>query len=265
VSVVDPAEQTDLQRYPVLVIPGYGAPGLQTEAVSRRLRAQGLDTVKIKLPWMAMGDMVKGAHIVSQQAERTMGERGFEKVNLFGFSLGGLVAKYYLQELEGYESLGRGAFISTPNAGTYIGYLGFFSPGGWQARPSSPLVRQLNESPVRHTIAGKCISIFVRWDGVIVPCFSSYMPEGYNLMQRRPLSHWRALMNEEIVERASEFLKGNLPEGAFCGRELGMIEAGEVVAVPWEGHIGAPRRFWRVVAKPWRGLGSMIAGLFRRG
>ena len=251
-------------RYPVLIVPGYGSPGFQTDLVSRHLQSSGLDTVKIKLPWMAMGDMVRSANIVSEQAKRAMKTYGCERVNLFGYSLGGVVARYYLQELEGYPLLGRAAFISSPQAGTYFGYLGFFSPAGRQVQPNSPLLRQLNESPIRENLAGKCISIFVRWDGVIVPCFSSYLPEGYNLMQRRPISHFRAVMSREIAVRASEFLAGGLPEGAVPGREFGMLEGGELVVVPWARRETDRRRVWHVVSKPFVSLGSRIAMLFRR-
>jgi len=251
----------DTGRYPVLVIPGYGAPEFQTNLVGRYLQSSGLDTVKIKLPWMAMGDMTRSARIVAEQARRLQETLGHDKVNLFGYSLGGIIARYYLQELDGYPKLGRGAFISSPNAGTYFGYLGFFSPAGRQVRPGSPLIEQLNESPVLEHIAGKCLSIFVRWDGVIVPCFSSYLPNGYNLMQRRPLLHWRAVMDQDLIGRASEFLKGDMPEGVFAGRELGMIEAGDLLSVPWE--IGREkRRVWKVIFKPFRSLSRRVASLF---
>lgn len=250
-------------EYPVLVIPGYGAPKFQTELVSRHLRSTGLDTISIALPWMAMGDMVRSAHIVEDQARLAIQERGVEKINLFGFSLGGLIAQYYLQELDGYPVLGRGAFVSSPYAGTYIGYLGAFSPAGRQVRPTSPLIRLLEQSRAREHLTGKCISIFVRWDGVIVPCVSSYLSNGYNLMHPRPLSHWRAVTSPELIYHASEFLQGGLPEGALPGRELGMLQGGDLFSMPWSDTVRSGRRFWRVVAKPFRSFGQKVKVLFR--
>lgn len=258
------AEDKGRSERPVLVIPGYGAPRFQTELVSRHLRASGLDTVSIVLPWMAMGDMVRSAGIVDEQAKRAIETYGCEKIDLFGFSLGGVIARYYLQELDGYPVLGRGAFVSSPNAGTYFGYLGFFSAAGRQVRPGSPFIRQLEESPVREQLMGKCLSIFVRWDGVIVPCFSSYLPDGYNLMHRSPVSHWRAVTSQDIISRASEFLLGGMPEGAFPGRELGMLEAGELVALPWMESARARRHYWRMVSTPFKSFARRVGMLLRR-
>jgi pimeloyl-ACP methyl ester carboxylesterase len=251
-------------EYPVLVIPGYGAPFFQTEWVARQLRSAGLDTVELKLPWMAMGNMTRSAEIVAEQAARLREARGFEKINLFGYSLGGLIARYYLQEMEGYPMLGRGAFVSTPHYGTYIGYFGFFSTAGRQVRPGSRFIRELNETAPLDARAGRCLSIFVRWDGVIVPSESSYFPYWYNLMRPRPLSHWRAVMNSDLMLCASEFLGGGLPDGAMPGHELGMVEAGDLFAVPASLRPGRGRRVWRVVLGPFRSFGTRVASIFHR-
>lgn len=255
-------ETSRTDRYPVLVIPGYGAPQFQTDRVGRMIQEGGLDVVKIKLPWMGMGDMRRYAGLVSERVGRLREYLGHERVNFFGFSLGGIVVRYYLQELGGYPALGRAAFVSSPNAGTRIGYLGFFSPAGLQVRTGSPLIRALNESPLCEEIAGRCLSIFVRWDGVIVPHESSYMPSGFNLFEPRPLTHWRAVMSGELVNRACEFLKGGMPPGAVPGAELILPEAGDITAVPWT---PPERRSVRQVAySPVRSLGTWIASLFRR-
>lgn len=252
------------RRYPVLVVPGYGAPAMQNERVCRHLRSGGLDTVSIRLPWMAMGDMTRSAGILAEQAVRTMEERGFERVNILGFSIGGLIARYYLQEMEGYPSLGRGAFVSTPHAGTYFGYLGFFSPAGRQVRPGTPFIRNLNEHQALQCFGDRCLSIFVRWDGVVVPSVSSYLACGFNMPRERPVSHWRSTTSRELISFAAEFIRGDLPAGAIPGRELGMIEAGGLFPVHTELGRRANRRFWIIAFRPLRSFASRLAGLFRR-
>lgn len=261
ISSLDVTEREDCSRWPVLVIPGYGAPEFQTNRIGRLLRAGGLDVVRIKLPWMAMGDMPRSAGIVAEQVTRLRENLGCEKVNFFGYSLGGVIALYYLQEMEGHRTLSRGAFVSSPNAGTGLGYLGFFSPAGRQVRTASPLIRRLNESPARGHLAGKCLSIFVRWDGVIIPHESSYIPFGYNLMHPRPILHWRAITSSELVENASIFLRGGIPEGAVPGAELFVPEAGELTSVPWAAE---RRRLGRALWSPFRSIGSRVVSLFKR-
>ncbi len=251
--------------YPVLIVPGFASPRFQTDLVGRHLRSVGLDTISIELPWLAMGDVARAAGVLAERAGRAMEAYGCEKINIFGYSLGGVVARYYLQELEGYPALGRAAFVSSPHAGTYFGYLGFFSPAGRQMCPGSQVIRRLEESPAREHVAGKCISIFVRYDGVIVPCTSSYLPDNYNLMYRRPVSHWRAVMSESIALRASEFLRGELPVGAFPGRDLDPIDPAGLVSVCWGEKPAGARRVWQAVGAPFRTLAGRIASLLRKG
>lgn len=257
-------ELETMGEYPVVIIPGYGAPLYQTDWFAKQMQSHGLDTVGMKLPWLAMGDMARSAEVVAEQVRRIRETLGFEKVNFFGYSLGGLIARYYLQELEGYPVLGRGAFVAAPNSGTYFGYLGFFSAAGRQVRPGSSFIRRLNDSPQYECIAGKCLSIFVRWDGVIVPSESGYLSNGYNLPCPRPISHWRAVMNDELIRAASDFLRGTIPEGAVPGRELGMLEAGGLLPVAVSLERRARRRVWRVASSPFKSLGSKLVSLFRR-
>lgn len=247
---------------PVLIVPGYGSPAFQTELVSKKLRSVGLDTIGVKLPWLAMGDMRRSAEVLAQQVYRAREYRGIESVSFLGFSLGGLVARFYLQEMKGYPHLSRAAFISAPNAGTYFGYLGFFSPAGRQVRPGSEFIEALNDSELAGSIASRCLSIFVRWDGVILPCFSSFLPDGYNLMLRKPVAHFRACMSDETILRASEFLLGDVPDGARHGRELDMLEAGRLVTVPAE--VRPRRHYWAVAARPFISLYGRLGSLFRR-
>jgi len=248
--------------FPVLVIPGYGAPAAQTELVSRNLRDAGLDTVKLKLPWMGMGDIPRSAGLLADSVARVRDSLGIDKVSLFGFSLGGVIASYYLQEMEGYPLLGRGAFVSVPYAGTYFGYLGFFSAAGRQIRPTSQLIKRLNDTRVAE-IAGKCLSIYVRWDGVVVPSESAYMPDGYNLRRDRPISHWRSVTNRELILTAAEFLRGGLPEGAVPGHELAVPVPVKMIFMPSTPGDGR-RHLAQVMSKPFKSFGSKVATLFRR-
>lgn len=257
--------QREEKGYPVLIIPGYGAPAFQSEIVGRYIRSSGLDVVKVKLPWMAMGDMTRSAKLVAEQVDRLRDTYGFDKVNFFGYSLGGIITRYYLQELEGHSALNRGAFVSSPYSGTYIGYLGFFSAAGRQVRPNSTFMKRLDDSPLRELIESNCLSIYVRWDGVIVPSTSSYLSCGYNISLSRPVSHWMAVTNRRIALYASEFLLGGIPEGAVPGHELALPEARDMLAVPAAAPIKKQPRVWQVLWKPVRSLAARIAALFRRG
>lgn len=261
---LDVSHEKESGRHPVIIVPGYGSPSFQSNWVGKKLRAWGHDTFTVKLPWLAMGDMVRSAELLSDNVEKVREETGFEKINLLGYSLGGLIARYYLKILEGHLFLGRGAFVASPYAGTYFGYVGFFSPAGRQARPGSPFIRRLFEAPNPDCLGEKCLSIYVRWDGVIVPSGSSYLPGGFNLTSSRPVSHWRAVTSRELLFRASDFLRGGLPEEAFAGRELKLSRAGLPVALAPVSAPAGRRRIWTVLGGPFKSIGRRLASLLRR-
>ena len=64
-------------------------------------------------------------------------------VDLVGFSMGGLVARYYLQRLGGLERVKKFIAISSPHNGTWTAFLRR-NPGGRQMRPGSDLLKDLN-------------------------------------------------------------------------------------------------------------------------
>ncbi|APR85634.1 Lipase [Minicystis rosea] len=64
-------------------------------------------------------------------------------LDLVGFSMGGVVSRYYLQRLGGHARVRRFVTISSPHHGTVTAYLRRL-PGALQMRPDSDLLRELN-------------------------------------------------------------------------------------------------------------------------
>ncbi len=260
----DPGHSTGIVsgRSPVLLVPGYGAPSFVTDRAGRLLRSHGLDTLSIRLPWLAMGNILRSAEVVADQAERAMELHGHERVNILGNSIGGIVARYYLQEMEGFRFLDRGAFLSCPHSGTRFGYPGSFSPAGRQVRTQSPLIERLNHPESLECIKGRCLSLYVRWDGVILPSSSSYLPWGFNVACNRPLGHWRSITSTMMFDFAAGYFLEGLPPGLMPGHELGMFEAGNIFGVSLA--LRESFRFWRAFSRPFKAIGRRLSSLFRR-
>jgi len=254
----------DASPFPVLIIPGYGAPLYQTGWVGKQVQSRCLDTISVKLPWLGVGDMKRSAEIVAEQVESVKGRYGFEKVNLLGFSLGGLIARYYLQEFDGHRSMARAAFLAPPLAGAYMGYLGFFTPAGRQVRPGSSFLRDLEDSRKREWGSERCLSIYVRWDGVIVPSESAHLPAGYNLRLARPISHWGVVLSRGLIHRATDFLKGSLPDGVEPGRELKARGAPRVYALTPQPPAGRHWISWSAIFSPFKALAGKVKALTRK-
>jgi len=99
-----------------------------------------------------------------------------QQIDLVCFSLGGIVARYYLQRLGGIERARRLVTISTPHHGTLTAYLRP-NPGGRQLRPGSKFLTDLNND-VKMLDRLQVTSIWTPYDLMIVPARSSRLPVG---------------------------------------------------------------------------------------
>ena len=127
-----------------------------------------------------------------------------EKFDLVGFSMGGLVSRYYVQKLDGAPRVRRLVTISAPNHGTVWAWLSGRS-GVREMRPGSEMLRELNEH-AGSLAALDYTSIYTPLDLTIVPSASSRMPVGRNVITWVPLHPLMVMMPQprREVERALE-------------------------------------------------------------
>jgi pimeloyl-ACP methyl ester carboxylesterase len=202
---------------PVLLVPGWGAPAWHTDWIAGQLGKAGLDARKLELPKMAVGDMVESAGLVAAEVDRMLADTGAERVNLVGYSLGGLICRIYLQELGGHKKLGRAVFVGAPQDGIYTAYLAAFTRGGRQVCKGSPFMKRLNAAGPCGCEGARCLSIFLSRDGTILPARSARLACGYNLELAWPVLHWGLVFNPGAIRALADFLKGGMPEGAVAG------------------------------------------------
>ena len=171
--------QLNPQRNPVLLVHGLW----DTRKVFRKmisfLKGAGWKVYDLDL---APNDGTKGlddlALQVAEKVEATFGEE--QPFDLLGFSMGGIVSRYYLQRLGGINRVQRFIAVSAPSHGTLTGYF-HQGLGCVQMRPNSILLRDLNsDAPMLSQI--NFTSIWTPYDMMIVPPDSSKMPVGDNVM-----------------------------------------------------------------------------------
>ena len=97
-----------------------------------------------------------------------------EQIDIIGFSMGGLISRYYLQFLEGAQRTERFISISTPHQGTRIACL-FPGKGMHQMRPGSLFLQTLNKD-LSSLVSISCTSIYTPLDLIILPAKSSLFP-----------------------------------------------------------------------------------------
>jgi triacylglycerol lipase len=77
------------------------------------------------------------------EINKNIGEK--TKFVLIGFSMGGIVSRYYLQELGGFKRIKQFFTISTLHNGSYLAYL-YPGEGAKHLRPNSQFLRNLELS-----------------------------------------------------------------------------------------------------------------------
>jgi triacylglycerol lipase len=96
------------------------------------------------------------------------------RVDLVGFSMGGLICRYYLQRLGGLSITDRFISISTPHNGTLTAKL-FNNPGIRQMRPGSIFLKDLDKDS-NQLKQISCTVLYTPMDITILPARSSIVP-----------------------------------------------------------------------------------------
>lgn len=98
------------------------------------------------------------------------------RIDIVGFSMGGLVSRYYIQRLGGIDRVHRFISISAPHRGTWSAY---FSqrPGCVQMRPNSDFIHDL-EQDVEILNRLQFTSLWTPFDLIILPPESSQLNIG---------------------------------------------------------------------------------------
>ncbi|MGB3759136.1 MAG: alpha/beta fold hydrolase [Rivularia sp. (in: cyanobacteria)] len=167
------------QRNPVLLVHGIW----DTAKVFRRmipfLNERGLEVYDLDL---APNNGTKGLDDLAQQvADKVESSFGKEQpFDLLGFSMGGIVSRYYVQRLGGINRVKRFITLSAPSHGTVIAYFNQ-GLGCVQMRPNSSLLKDLN-SDAQMLSQINFTSIWTPYDMMIVPANSSKMPVGNNVV-----------------------------------------------------------------------------------
>ena len=98
--------------------------------------------------------------------EEVCEETGYERVHVVGHSMGGLVARYYVQRLGGDERVHTLVTLGSPHAGTLPAY-SLPHPLVRQLRPGSDIVRELAEPA--HGCRTRFVSVWSDLDQLMVP------------------------------------------------------------------------------------------------
>jgi triacylglycerol lipase len=185
---------------PVVLVHGIGDSSVVFAQMAGWLAARGFRPLGVDL---TPSDGTVGLDELAQQVAAFAGRQlpDGETFDLVGFSMGGLVGRYYVQRLGGAERVDRLVTISAPHRGTYTAYA-VRNAGSRQMRPGSAFLADLN-GDVARLARTRVASIWTPLDLMIVPAKSSRLGHGDHFRVPVALHPWmlRSRRTFELVER----------------------------------------------------------------
>jgi triacylglycerol lipase len=113
--------------------------------LQRALRRRGFATLSSYDYGLLTRDIPAAAGLLGEAIEKLAANTGYERVHVIGHSLGGLIARYYVQRLGGDARVHTLVTLGTPHSGTENARLFRMLPLLGQLTPGSSVLRELAE------------------------------------------------------------------------------------------------------------------------
>jgi pimeloyl-ACP methyl ester carboxylesterase len=192
----------------VVLVHGYLANRSTLFPLAAYLRLRGVKQV-LQFNYDSRGGVERGA--LGLRAFLRQHVRG-GRIDLVGHSLGGLLARVYVQELGGHRRVDRCVTLGTPHRGTYNSYW-LWSRVGGELRPDSQLMARLEAS--RSAVQGvRFLSLIAGADNLVIPrVFAGHEQE----VVIRDVGHVSMLFSPSVLRRVADFLADFDAGSGFAG------------------------------------------------
>jgi pimeloyl-ACP methyl ester carboxylesterase len=151
---------------PILLVHGLADNRSVFTLLRRTLRRRGFGRVLTVNYSPFTQDVRTAAAALARLVEKTCAETGYERVHVVGHSLGGIVARYYIQRMGGDQRVHTLCTLGSPHAGTLTAHL-WPSRVARQLRPGSALLSEL-AAPAAGTRT-RFVAFWSDLDQLIVP------------------------------------------------------------------------------------------------
>lgn len=189
-------------RNPVLLIHGIDDTAVLFNRMTNYLQQQGWSIHSLDLiPNNGSVGLDRLGHQIADYIEQNFSPN--QPIDLIGFSMGGIVSRYYVQRLGGLDRVQRFITISSPHNGTWTAY---FRPnlGGNQMQRNSAFLYDLNQD-VASLAQINFTSIWTPMDLMILPAVSSRLPIGREVILSVP-SHPQMVTDSRCLRAVADAL-----------------------------------------------------------
>ena len=192
---------------PVLLVRGMLTGNSILDPVKRRLEAKGF-IVDYALYQCRVGEtsLIGAAKEIEISAKKLMEETKSDQVDVIGFSLGAIAARYFIQRLDGKKMVRKFISIAGPHHGTYLAYVAPFLVGIREMMPGSAFINDLNADmhpwgPV------EVYSLYTPYDAIVIPAHHSILPHSHHVKKFQVTFHHQMIKDKEVLDYVADVLK----------------------------------------------------------
>lgn len=201
---------------PVMLVHGFGHNSSAWFMLSAALRRAGFTSIHTFNYNPLRHGVAAVAENLAQRVALVQAVTGLDHVHAVGHSMGGIVLRWYAQELGGDETLRTAITLASPHQGTIAAFAGRF-PGSADLRPNSSVIKQLAASARPSGV--RWVAYYGDHDALVQPITSGRI-EGDAMRARNVLipgmGHMGMLMSQGVVsEIVAELAAASEPRRAL--------------------------------------------------
>jgi triacylglycerol esterase/lipase EstA (alpha/beta hydrolase family) len=140
--------------------------------------------------------------LLSKKIDELRHRLGVNKVNLVGHSMGGIIARNYVQRRGGQDKVDRLIFLGTPHQGSKLTPFSFM-PLGKLLMPGSDFLNRLNNEPAPTGV--RAINIYTRKDNMVLPNTSAQLAWGTQI-ELDDMGHTSLIYRAAAIDAAAAAL-----------------------------------------------------------
>jgi pimeloyl-ACP methyl ester carboxylesterase len=180
--------------------------------LERRLVDDGFVVVSFNIGTLNVRDIRRSAFLIHRKIERILAQTPWQKIDIIGHSMGGLIGLYYVKKLGGHTRVRRLVMMGTPVRGTWaalagVATLGLWSTSSWQLLPRSRFLDELAQGPLPPETEIFTLAAARDW---VVPLKTTRLPGTTAVTV--PLGHSSLVVHETVYERLVDILRPEAEE-----------------------------------------------------
>lgn len=200
---------------PVVLVHGFGHNRSAWMVLERHLRKAGFTSVHTFNYNPLVHDVPEIARRLKERVDLLRTVTGAPRVHLVGHSLGGVVIRWFVQEMGGAPVVDTAITVASPHHGTFSAVGVAAAPFGRTAKqllPGSPVMQRLASRPLPESV--RWVAYYSNLDLLIQPGSSGKLDGAQNILVKDH-GHLSILLSLKVARSISEQLEAS--EGVAAG------------------------------------------------